>query len=103
MKKGDANIWWIIIGAVVALVVLIVVLLIFSTKTGKLEGGLSSCEGKGGMCVSAGSSCPRSTLKSSAFDCRQSEECCIGSPTKCTGIGDCVNCVSDVRGNSWCP
>lgn len=107
MKRGDANIWWIIIGAVIALVVLIIVLLIFTGRTGKLEGGLSSCEGKNGVCVSFGQACPRNTLKSSAFDCAQGkeEECCLGNPKECITSGDCggTACVPDARGRkSWC-
>lgn len=85
-KKADANMWWIIIGAVIALVVLIILMVIFTGKTGKLESGLSDCQGKGGVCAPAGTACPQSTLKSSAFGCETTgQECCIGSPKKCTG------------------
>lgn len=77
-SKGDANMWWIIIGAVIALVVLIVLMVIFTGKTGKLEIGLSDCLGKSGQCVSVSDLCPERTLESSAFDCPADKKCCIG-------------------------
>ena len=89
MKKADANIWWIIIGAVIALVVLVVLLVIFTKSTGKLESGLSGCESKGGICVSTGSSCPQNSLKSSAFDCIGGKDCCLGAPKSCRTPADC--------------
>jgi hypothetical protein len=88
MKRGDANIWWIIIGAVIALVVVVVVLVIFTGRTGKLEGGLSSCEGKGGACVSS-TICPANSLYSSAFDCPDTKRCCVGSPKACPRGDEC--------------
>ncbi len=89
MKKGDANIWWIIIGAVIALVVLVVIMLIFTGRAGKLSGGIAECEGKGGACVST-SLCPKNTLYSSAFDCTGGKRCCVGTPKACpNGQGDC--------------
>ena len=51
-KKASANMWWIIIGAVIALVVMIILMVMFTGKTQPLEQGLSDCEGKGGVCVS---------------------------------------------------
>lgn len=89
MKKADANVWWIVIGAVIALVVLIIVLIIFTTNTGKLESGLSGCESKGGVCVAAGSDCPQNSLKSTVFDCTAGKECCLGSPKRCVNDADC--------------
>jgi hypothetical protein len=89
-KKADANMWWIIIGAVIALVVLIILMLIFTGKTGKLEGGLSDCSGKGGVCVTTGGPCPVYTLASSAFSCTAAgDKCCIGTPKKCSLNADC--------------
>lgn len=90
-KKADANMWWIIIGAVIALVVLIILMLIFTGKTGKLESGLSDCSGKGGVCVMTGGPCPVYTLESSAFGCTTAgDKCCIGTPKKCSLTGaDC--------------
>ena len=84
MRKGDANIWWIIIGAVIALVVLIVIILIFTQKTGGLSTGLSNCEGKSGVCAPPGV-CPTNTLAASAFTCTSGNECCVGSPQECGG------------------
>jgi len=91
-RKADASMWWIIIGAVIALVVLIILMIIFTGKTNKLEGGLSECLGKGGVCVSSTStsSCPQYTLESSAFTCpNQAQKCCIGTPKKVSPGSDC--------------
>ncbi|MEK6951152.1 MAG: hypothetical protein AABX13_05510 [Nanoarchaeota archaeon] len=87
-KRGDANIWWIIIGAVIALVVLVVLMLIFTGKTGNIGRGLSDCEGKGGACVPEGTTCPKNSLYSSAFDCSGGQRCCIGTPKACP-TGEC--------------
>lgn len=89
-RKADANMWWIIIGAVIALVVLIIMMVIFTGKSGKLEGGLLDCESKGGECIPLGSDCRNlkdgtSGTISSAFDCSASKRgtvngvCCFGS------------------------
>ncbi len=73
-KKADANMWWIIIGAVIALVVLVILMLLFTSKTTKLEGGLLDCQSKGGECI-AETAClnpPAGENKgtvSQAFDC----------------------------------
>lgn len=92
--------WWIIIGAVIALVVLIVLMVIFTTKTGRLEGGLSDCEGKGGVC--AAEVCPSGTLSTSAFDCKASEKCCLGSPKPfTTSVEGCTDSVM-ASGKQWC-
>ncbi len=98
-RKADASMWWIIIGAVIALVVLIILMVIFTSKTGKLEGGLSDCEGKGGVCVADNGFCPINTLSSSAFTCStQGQKCCIGVPKKAVA-GDCgVDAQSDAQG-----
>ena len=81
-SKGDANMWWIIIGAVVALVVMIVLMVMFTGKSNKLEGGLSACDSKGGKCI-VGTACPGNSLPG-PFDCLdadgKSQVCCIGNP-----------------------
>jgi hypothetical protein len=87
-RKADASMWWIIIGAVIALVVLIILMVIFTGKTNKLEGGLSECLGKGGLCVQ--NKCPSGTMESSAFDCETGAPvCCIGIPKKCSTSDEC--------------
>lgn len=101
-RKADANMWWIIIGAVIALVVLVVLMVIFTGRTGNLERGLSECEGKAGFCIDGGS-CAKNTLKTTAFDCKEGYVCCIGSPKKCTYSDDCQTCLRDTTGNEWCP
>jgi hypothetical protein len=98
MKKASANMWWIIIGAVIALVVLVVLLVIFTDKTGDLEKGLSSCDGKGGVCVSE-ETCPIGTLSASAFECSDGK-CCIGSPKRGS---ECDGPNEEARGSpSYC-
>jgi len=87
-RKADANMWWIIIGAVIALIVLIILLVMFTGKTSGLERGLSDCEGKGGVCANSGE-CPQNTLSSSAFSCTESRVCCIGTPKECIFDSDC--------------
>ena len=94
-KKASADMWWIIIGAVIALVVMIILMVMFTSKTQPLEQGLSSCESKGGVCVadsstgnSASTVCPVNTLKTSTFDCPQQKVCCLGAPKKCTPTSD---------------
>ena len=69
--------WWIIIGAVIALVVMVILMVLFTTKTSKLEIGLSDCEGKGGICAAAAQSCPGGTLNSNAFTCSGDARCCL--------------------------
>lgn len=90
-KKADANMWWIIIGAVIALVVLIVLLVIFTSKSGKLESGILDCKSKGGECIfetqctgknSDGSIIPNvvSGTVAIAFDCTdKTTVCCFKS------------------------
>jgi len=83
-KKADANMWWIIIGAVIALVVLVILMLLFTSKTGRLEGGLLDCESKGGKCdFTSDQQCKdaKGTV-SSAFDCKDSTKKCCFLTTK---------------------
>ncbi len=78
--------WWIIIGAVIALVVLIILMVIFTTKTGKLEGGLLDCTSKGGKCTIPEAQCiAEGGTASSAFDCpTPDEKCCFEGKKKVT-------------------
>ena len=100
-KKGSSEMWWIIIGAVIALVVLIILIVMFTGKTNKLEGGLSGCESKGGICVvDTNDGCPGMTLQTSAFECPTDYPlCCLGSP-KDTTTG-CTDTISGSR-KDWC-
>lgn len=91
MKKAGAEMWWIIIGAVIALVVLIILMVMFTGKTSLLEQGLISCDSKGGKCVSCSDSagCDQACTQlygegytySSVFDCKPKEGqgCCLGT------------------------
>ena len=94
MKRASANMWWIIIGAVIALVVMIILMVMFTGKGTKLESGLSDCEGKGGICIGSTLKCPAGSLESStAFECNVGK-CCIGLPKTCktdTVAEDCGN------------
>ncbi len=92
--KGDANIWWVIIGAVIALVVLIVLMLIFTGRTQGLQRGIAECQGKGGVCTIR-SDCPSNSLYSSAFDCPEGQRCCIGAPKQCVqgACGENEDCI----------
>ena len=83
-RKGSANLWWIIIGAVIALVVVIVLLVMFTDKTQGLQAGLSDCGGKG-ICVQ--NDCPRGTDASNTFSCNSGSVCCVGIPKKCDNKG----------------
>jgi hypothetical protein len=69
--KGSANMWWIIIGAVIALVVLIVLLVFFTKSTNTLGIGLLECQSKGGTCDYTGAQCKldHAGTVSTAFKC----------------------------------
>ncbi|MBI2668534.1 hypothetical protein HYX14_01700 [Candidatus Woesearchaeota archaeon] len=69
MRKADANMWWIIIGAVIALVVLIVLMVIFTGKVNPLSLEIASCESKGGECVSSTECKQDQGIISTAFEC----------------------------------
>jgi hypothetical protein len=101
-KKASANMWWIIIGAVIALVVMIILMVMFTGKTSKLEGGLSACEGKGGICAK-GTICPANTLKATAFDCTQGSVCCLGAPKLCQKECPDKTCIESESGTDYCP
>ena len=79
MEKGQANVFWIIIGAVIALVVLAVLLLMFTGKTTVLEQGISGCEVAGGECKPSKEACKvlNGTVVSS-FECGTGQLCCLG-------------------------
>ncbi len=107
-KKASANMWWIIIGAVIALVVMIILMVMFTDQTNTLEGGLSACDSKGGICVSsikigptAVNNCPANTFRTDAFDCGTDQDCCIGAPKKCDNLNPCgkgEECVLAIGG-----
>jgi len=77
-RKGDANMWWIIIGAVIALVVMIVLLVFFTGRSATLESGILDCAGKGGDCINLGDTCTREDgtpgTISRAFQCSAEEK-----------------------------
>jgi hypothetical protein len=97
-RKGSANIWWIIIGAVMALVILVVLLVIFTQRTQPLNQELDNCLGKGGVCA-LDKPCPKGTLPSNAFSCSEGK-CCLGAPKDCsTNQGICDNGICENYGD----
>ncbi|PIN76706.1 hypothetical protein COV17_01430 [Candidatus Woesearchaeota archaeon CG10_big_fil_rev_8_21_14_0_10_36_11] len=112
MKKGSANMWWIIIGAVIALVVMIILMVMFTSKTGTLESGLLDCVSKGGTCTSDEICKSSGGSVSSAFSCKDTTtECCFvskkgsgeacKSPTECLS-GECEGILQVVGGFGTC-
>ena len=87
-KKASADVWWVIIGAVIALIVLIVLLVSFTGRTQTVSQELASCEGKGGICFSS-QPCPGGTLKTTAFSCPGEGKCCYGSAKECVTDQSC--------------
>ena len=71
-RRASANMWWIIVGAVVALIVMIVLLVMFTSYGRDITTELSSCESKGGDCVSK---CSGSVSK--IFKCEGNLVCCF--------------------------
>ena len=99
-RKADANMWWIIIGAVIALIVLIVLLVIFTREGNNLQQGISSCKG---TCTAPEDACPSSTESSSAFSCNTGGQCCIGFPKKCdSGAAGDAYCKKTVGDKAIC-
>ncbi len=94
--------WWIIIGAVIALIAVIVLLAIFADSSADASSGLSSCEGKGGLCVSG--LCPKNTLKTASFSCTDDNfDCCLGAPVEYDATNNnCRNGVITANGKEWC-
>jgi hypothetical protein len=68
-KAGSANMWWIIIGAIMALVVMIILMIIFSGGTEKANMGLFDCASKGGACKSPEKCESEGGTESIAFGC----------------------------------
>ncbi len=102
--RAAADMWWIIIGAVLALVILVVLLVIFTDKVNDSQNSFADCESKGGICIE-GNLCPRNTVESSAFSCKSSARCCLGLPLEYP-----VKCPNDAPITSvspstkrWCP
>ncbi len=99
MRKGSTEMWWIIIGAVIALIVLIILLVLFTGKTQGLEGGLTECEGKSGVCATSPtdntSPCPSNTIQTSAFTCTGNQVCCVGITKSCKDASDSTQACGD--------
>jgi len=104
MKRASANMWWIIIGAVIALVVMIILMVMFTGKSAKLESGLSGCESKGGICVpNSDNGCPKGSLSATTFDCKSNSElCCLGNPKETDTTSEDCDPVKATNGKSYC-
>ena len=96
MKRASADMWWIIIGAVIALVVMIILMVLFTGKTTKVEGGLLSCEGKGGDCRNFDECQKEGGTVSSAFECGRGDLQCCFSP-KALKKNNGESCTSDAQ------
>jgi hypothetical protein len=81
-KKGDGNVFWIIIAAVLGLVALIVLLAILSGRLGDFQEDVGSCIFKGGVCRpieadDAPGGCSQNEKEIQA-SCSEDQVCCIG-------------------------
>jgi len=78
-KKGYADIWPVIAGALLVLVVVIVLLVFYDRSVNKAEAGFSACGTTGGTCVNIGA-CEGSTAP---YTCNPEDgverECCLGA------------------------
>lgn len=100
-QRAEADMWWVIVGAVIALIVAGVLIAVFSSRAGPAQQSLASCEQKGGIC--SVDECPQGTLLSSAFSCSGSAICCLGLAQGCNSDGDCDNGVCKQAGRkSYC-
>ena len=78
-QKGGANMWCIIIGAVLALVVLVVLVFMFTDNTDRVKVGLSACYG--GECLTK-FECGNGTINPSIECPTTGEFCCVGGKKK---------------------
>lgn len=104
-RRASADVWWVIIGAVIALIVLVVLLVSFTGRNAAISTELASCEGKGGVCFnSATITCPQGTLKTTAFSCPQQGICCLGSPKTCVNQEQCESkkCIEALDQKRYC-
>ena len=76
-NKGSANMWWIIIGAVMALVVMIILMVIFSGGTEKANTGLFDCASKGGSCITSSQCKTEGGTVSVVFSCPKNADTSI--------------------------
>lgn len=79
VKKAEANMWWVIIGAVLAVVVLMVLLTFFGRGTETVAEGVSKCESKLGKCLDK-AECLKgggSVTDADLFECKEGV-CCYG-------------------------
>ena len=72
MKRASAQVWWIIIAAIVALIVMFVLVKLFTDTTGDVRVGLLDCSSKGGECLE---NCAGSSQK--VFKCPTGKVCCF--------------------------
>jgi hypothetical protein len=79
MKRGQGNVMWILVVAIIVLVAGAILIVMFSGRTGDTNTALQNCESKGGVCEIE---CTGATLPAGAFSCpnkdTKKQVCCIG-------------------------
>ncbi|MBU0470174.1 MAG: hypothetical protein KKA62_05620 [Nanoarchaeota archaeon] len=80
-KKGEFDMWWIVIGAVLVLVVITILLLIFKGGAEKGESGFMGCLSKGGSCKTLEACSDEGGTISETFRCEEkdgeTQYCCF--------------------------
>ncbi len=72
MKRASAQVWWIIIAAIVALIAMFILLKLFTDTSGDVRTGLLDCSSKGGVCQD---DCQGTV--SQVFKCPTGQVCCF--------------------------
>ena len=78
-RRASANMWWIIIGAVIALIVMVVLLAMFAGTSSDVQTGILDCSSKGGTCSDTPEHC-KTVLKGNVvktFTCPGEQVCCF--------------------------
>ena len=91
-KKAQQNMFWIVIGAVIALVVMIILIVMFTGKTGALEGGLLDCQSKGGVCEYTSEDCKKSDSFSKTDGYSGEDAGTVASAFQCSGVSSDIVC-----------
>ncbi len=90
-KKAQQNMFWIVIGAVIALVVMIILIVMFTGKTGALEGGLLDCQSKGGICTKTAEQCRKpSEFPEGEYSGKDAGT--VASAFQCSGVDKDIVC-----------
>ena len=77
-KKGDGQVFWIIVMGILAIVVLFVLISVFTSKIGGVNKQTDSCLFKGGSCVSGtNGACSGNAQRIEGADCTSPQICCV--------------------------